>query len=204
MKIQFIFLKPDEIDKPISKIAIVNGLYLKSQLGKSIFCQSWSFTKESDAMWRVYSQGKNSVNISTTPRKLFISLFEIDNDIQKVFIGKVKYVKSLELKTLYRNNAENWIFQERGLGICKSLLYKRYPFKHENEVRLIYNTFLNAEKPILKYDFDPLEVFENIVFDPRIEYSQFMSRKEQLKKLGFKKPIIKSNLYKLPIYNTIK
>lgn len=240
MTTQFLFLKPDEIDKPIfkilsieyllemfstqkntllnpskwedpyenlflnSKISILNGLYLKSQLGKSVFCQSWSLTKESDAMWRIYSQDRNSVKISTTPRKLFNSLFEIDNDIQKVFVGKVKYIKSLDLQTLYADNAKSWIFEEKGVGICKSLLYKRYPFKHENEVRLIYNTFLNAEATILKYDFNPAELIENIVFDPRLEYSKFKNRKEQLKSLGFKKTIIKSNLYKVPIYNTIK
>lgn len=129
-----------------SKIEITNSLFLKSELGKSIFCQSWSFTKDSDAMWRIYSPDNNSVKISSTPRKLLKSLKEIDQDLNKVFIGKVNYLKSTELKSLYLNNSKKWVFEELGIGNAKSLLYKRYPFKHENEVRLIYNTFINAEK----------------------------------------------------------
>jgi hypothetical protein len=203
-------LNPSKWDDPYenlflnSKVEFITGVYLQSELGKSIFSQCWSFTKESDAMWRIYSQDNNSVKISTTPRKLFSSLFSIDNNIQKVFVGKVKYIKSLDLHSLYDINAKNWVFEEGGLGICKTLLYKRYPFKHENEVRLIYNTFINAEKQILKYDFNPDILIDKIVFDPRLDYSIFKERKIRLKELGFKKTTIKSNLYKLPVYNVIK
>jgi hypothetical protein len=187
-----------------SKIEITNGLFLKSELGKSIFCQSWSFTKDSDAMWRIYSPDNNSVKISSTPRKLLKSLTEIDQDLNKVFIGKVNYLKSTELKSLYLNNSKKWVFEELGIGNAKSLLYKRYPFKHENEVRLIYNTFINAEKKILKYTITPNDLIDNIVFDPRLKYSEFRKRKDFIKELGYNKTIIKSNLYKMPNYNIIK
>lgn len=203
-------LNPSKWDDPYenlflnSKVEYINGVSLQSELGKSIFSQCWSFTKESDAMWRIYSHDNNAVKISTTPRKLFSSLFNIDNNIQKVFVGKVKYIKSLDLQSLYDTNAKNWVFEEGGLGICRTLLYKRYPFKHENEVRLIYNTFINAEKHILKYDFNPHILIDSIVFDPRLDYPLFKERKVRLKELGFKKTIIKSNLYKLPVYNVIK
>ncbi len=83
-----------------STIEFVNGLSLKSELCKSMFCQSWSFTKESDAMWRIYSPDNNSVKISSTPRKLLKSLTAIDENSNKVFIGKVKYLKSIDLKSL--------------------------------------------------------------------------------------------------------
>jgi hypothetical protein len=182
----------------------VNGLQLKSELGKSMFCQCWSFTRESDTMWRAYSPLKNSVKISSTPRKLLSGLFEIDNNIQKVFVGKVKYLTSPKLEKLYRENAKEWIFEQGGLGKSKTLLYKRYPFKNENEVRLIYNTFTNAERLVLKYDFDPHFLVDNIVFDPRIDYSDFKSKKLSLQDLGIKKSIVKSNLYKSPNFNIIK
>ncbi|SCZ01169.1 hypothetical protein SAMN02927903_03356 [Flavobacterium caeni] len=182
----------------------ISGMKLKSQLGKSIFCQCWSFTKESDTMWRAYSTQKNSVKISSTPRKLLSGLLKIDKNVNKVFVGKVTYLTSPKLKKLFLENAKDWIFEQGGLGQCKTLLYKRYPFKNENEVRLIYNTFTNFERLILKYEIDPDDLIDNIVFDPRIEYSDFKSKKIKLQELGFKKSIVKSNLYKSPDYNTIK
>lgn len=187
-----------------SKVEFVQGTYLQSQLGKSIFAQCWSFTKESDAMWRIYSQDNHSVKISSTPRKLLNSLWEIDGDPNKVFLGKVKYLRSLDLKLLYTENSKIWVFEEGGLGQCKTLLYKRYPFNHENEVRLIYNTFLNADKLILKYDIDVNSLIDNVVFDPRLDYSIFKVRKQELMQLGCNKVIVKSNLYKLPLYNSIR
>ena len=187
-----------------SKIEFAGGTYLQSELGKSIFCQCWSFTKESDAMWRIYSQDHNSVKISTTPRKLITSLLEINNNYNKTFIGKVKYLKSPDLKLLFEQNAKNWVFEEGGLGHSKTLLHKRYPFKHENEIRLIHSTFINAERDILKYEIDPNNLIDNIVFDPHINYVKFKERKQNLRELGFKKTIIKSNLYKDPVYNSIK
>lgn len=187
-----------------SDVEISQGMYLKSELGKSMFCQCWSFTRESDTMWRVYSPTKNAVKISSTPRKLLAGLFDIDNNIHKVFVGKVKYITSQKLKKLFIDNAKNWMFEEGGIGLGKTLLYKRYPFKDENEVRLIYNTYTNAERSMLKYDFNPHDLVESIVFDPRIEYSEFKLNKSQLQELGFKKSIIKSNLYKSPNFNIIK
>lgn len=187
-----------------SKIEFAGATYLKSELGKSMFCQCWSFTKESDAMWRIYSLDYNSVKISTTPRKLITSFLEIHNDYNKTFIGKVKYLKSLDLKILFENNAKTWVFEEGGLGHTKTLLHKRYPFKHENEIRLIHNTFIDLESDILKYPIEPNNLIENIIFDPRIDYSIFKKRKQDLRELGFRKTIVKSNLYKLPIYNSIK
>jgi hypothetical protein len=186
-----------------SDVEISNGLYLKSELGKSVFCQCWSFTRESDTMWRVYSPTENGVKISSTPRKLLAGLFEIDDNIHKVFVGRVKYLTSPKLKKLFIENAKDWMFEQGGIGIGKTLLYKRYPFKDENEVRLIYNTYTNAEKSILKYDFNPHDLIENIVFDPRTAHAEFRMRKNKLKELGFKKSIVKSNLYKTPNYNII-
>ncbi len=182
----------------------ISGLQLKSELGKSMFCQCWSFTKESDTMWQAYSPNKNSVKISSTPRKLLSGLFELDQNIHKVFVGKVEYLTSLKLEKLFKEDAKDWIFEQGGLGISKTLLYKRYPFKSENEVRLIYNTFIDPKREILKYDFDPSQLVNEIVFDPNIDYLDFKSKKIKLRELGLKNNIVKSNLYKSPKFNIIK
>lgn len=116
----------------------------------------------------------------------------------------MKYIKSIDLKALYIENSKKWVFEEGGIGICKSMLYKRYPFHHEKEIRLIYNTFLNTDTSILKYDIKPIDLIDNIVFDPRLNLSDFKNKKSLLKEVGYDKLIIRSNLYKLPIYNIIK
>lgn len=161
----------------LNSIIEISGLQLKSELRRSMFCQCWSFTKESDTMWQAYSPNNNSVKISSTPRKLLSGLFELDPNIHKVFVGKVKYLTSSKLEKLFQEKAKDWVFEQGGLGKSKTLLYKRYPFKSENEVRLIYNTFTNFQQQILKYDFDPYQLITDIVFDPNIDYLEFKSKK---------------------------
>lgn len=41
----------------------------------NFYGQCWTQTRESDAMWRIYSPEKNGARITTTPRKLLQSLF---------------------------------------------------------------------------------------------------------------------------------
>lgn len=84
--------------------------------------------------------------------------------------------------------------------MIQSLLFKRLPFKHENEVRLIINTKFKSSinENIYPYFFNPLEVIDDIVFDPRINHEEFTKSKTLLKKLNFKKRIVKSKLYEMP------
>jgi hypothetical protein len=94
--------------------------------------------------------------------------------------------------------------------MIKTLLIKRKEFVHENELRLIYThsdpdqkkEYLNND--VFQYDFNPLEIIEQIVFDPRFDDGEYKSFKKILINFGFKSKIIKkSDLYQIPKFNLI-
>ena len=137
----------------------------------------------------------------TTPRKLLEALFRNDfysNSKRSAFIGKVKYYRTEKLINLLNKKGADWTLDHSGQGHAQSLLFKRIAFKHENEVRLIYNSFNKIQHPLCSFDLEPLDLIDDIVFDPRIQYSEFQVHKEKLLELGFKKRIVRSNLYKIP------
>ena len=71
------------------------------------------------------------------------------------------------------------------------------PFRHENEVRLIYNSNVKLGSEIYRFNIDPFDLFDDIVFDPRMEYDDFKKFKLFLTRLNYKRRIVKSNLYKV-------
>ncbi|SHO73264.1 DUF2971 domain-containing protein [Flavobacterium cucumis] len=175
----------------------------------NFYGQCWTQTRESDAMWRIYSPNKNGARITTTPRKLLKSLFiDTGNQINdfSCFLGKVQYYSTTKLCQHLDKNAIHWLIEPTGKGMIQSLLFKRLPFKHENEVRLIINTKFKPQRAkinIYPYLFNPLEIIDDIVFDPRINYEEYQNYKIQLRKLRFTNRIVKSILYDMPKF-TIK
>ncbi|TXK74165.1 DUF2971 domain-containing protein [Mesonia sp. K4-1] len=169
--------------------------------------QCWSRTRESDAMWRIYSRNKNGARIKTTPRKLLNSIYsKTHTDIRDgcCYIGKVSYLNTPQLKEHLEKNLAMWILGYVNDRIPQSFLFKRPAFRHENEVRLIYNSFMDTHKYDLRnfyYLIRPMDLIEDIVFDPRIEYEEFKKHKKFLIEKGFKKRIVKSKLYSIPELN---
>ncbi|SDX75705.1 DUF2971 domain-containing protein [Flavobacterium degerlachei] len=169
----------------------------------NFYGQCWTQTRESDAMWRIYSPKYNGARITTTPRKLLQSLFmDTGNDINdySCFLGKVNYYTTTKLREHLDKNALHWLIEPSGQGLTQSLLFKRIPFKHENEVRLLINTKFKTERgeSLYPYRFNPLDIIDDVVFDPRINYEEFQNYKTELRKLHFKKRIVKSKLYDMP------
>tara|TARA_R110000796_G_scaffold88850_1_gene191733 strand:- start:2335 stop:3102 length:768 start_codon:yes stop_codon:yes gene_type:complete len=168
-----------------------------------LYGQCWTRTRESDAMWRIYSPDKNGVRISTTPRKLLYSLSSTLDSVKNYssYIGKVEYFSTPKLKDYVNKNVDKWVyFDIDGRGLANSLLFKRNAFRHENEVRLIYNSKFKGYKSsdIFSYRINPLELIDDIIFDPRIEYAEFKRHKKNLKEFRFNKKIVKSILYHIP------
>lgn len=183
-----------------SKLKFKSGISLGIGLKENVYGQCWTKTRESDAMWRIYSPEKNGVRIATTPRKLLTDLF---NDVTpegnySAYIGRVKYYKTKELIKLLNTNAFDWIMDKTGEGPARTLLFKRITFKHENEVRLIYNSFNKFKNEKCAYEINAMELIDDIVFDPRIDFKQFKALKIKLRKIGFDKRIVRSNLYQIP------
>jgi hypothetical protein len=151
-------------------------------------------------MWRIYSPDKNGARIATTPRKLFKALYDSADKFRDIncFIGKVNYYTTPKLNRLLQNHASDWITDTIGAGQAQTLLFKRNAFKHENEYRLIFNSQGKINSDIYSFPIDPLDLIDDIVFDPRIEYNEFSIHKKELQKLGFNKRIVKSILYQAP------
>ena len=155
-----------------STIRFKSGISLGVGFRENLYGQCWSQTRESDALWRIYSPNKDGVRVMTTPKKLLEALFRNDvypNSKRSAFIGKVQYYKTEKLIKLLQKKGADWILDPSGRGPAQSLLFKRLAFKHENEVRLIYNSFNKFQHPLCSFDLEPHEVIDDIVFDPRIE-----------------------------------
>lgn len=173
--------------------------------------QCWSLTKESDAMWRIYSPDKNGVKVKTTIRKLFTSLFDVGGHYYKpngakynlcTFIGKVKYASTKTLIDMLKDEERmsSKIFDQSGWGQASSFFFKRVAFKHEKEVRLIYSDNINNQEDTFKFTIDPNNLFDEIVFDPRMAPVDYQEQKQKIIGLGYSNNIIQSGLYKLKTF----
>ena len=101
--------------------------------------QCWTLTKESDALWRIYSEKRNGVKIKSTIRKLFNPLFYNDDVHHKMngdeysvsaFIGKVKYSGTPKLISMLKDKdrMSNKIFDNTGWGQASTFYFKKMGF----------------------------------------------------------------------------
>ena len=71
-----------------------------------------------------------------------------------------------------KKRMSNKIFDQTGWGQASTFFFKRTAFKHEKEVRIIYNSQKNTDD-FYKINIDPFDLFDNIVFDPRMKEEDF-------------------------------
>lgn len=164
------------------------------------FGQCWSRHNASDAMWRIYSPDSNSVRIRTTIPKLADSLAKSSGKLKDIrcFIGKVRYLNNNQLiefgDTIFKGKLP------QPYEIAETLLVKRPAFKHENEVRLLY--FKGEDETyqdIYQYDIDPHSLIDQIMVDPRVEYSKYKEIRAEIKsRTKFNGKILRSLLYTPP------
>lgn len=184
---------------------------------ETIYGQSWTLYEESDALWRIYSSNENwGVKVKTTIKKLFTAI----KNSKKVslegglpYMGKVSYLKIEEIKNYtssiyYNSNVTHSL-------ILNPLLIKREEFCHEREVRLLYtfdhtkligsceySDLINSKNKfpeLLRIKINPQDVFDEIVFDPRISLDKLEIYIEELNSLC-NLPIFKSHLYEAPAF----
>jgi hypothetical protein len=185
-----------------------------ASLRKPIYAQCWSQVRESDTLWRAYSRfskddtaGRNrfpddeGVQVRSTPRKLLRALGKRapSNPEESCFIGGVSYLKRDQLTQFIANEVERGQLEAFGgaRGHAESVLFKRDAYEHETEVRLIYvdldERFQNARTLAVTCPIE--EVFDEIVFDPRLATFERLEREEEARKLGYTGPIGRSDLY---------
>jgi hypothetical protein len=92
------------------------------------------------------------------------------------------------------------IFDQSGWGQASTFFFKRVAFRHEKEVRLIYNSQNDNQFDTFKFDINPIDIFDEIVFDPRMAETDYQDQKNKVIDWGFDKSIIQSGLYKLKTF----
>ena len=164
------------------------------EMREKVYGQCWTQHRETDAMWRIYSSDTNGAKVRTTPRKLLEALKHTNSRFGDVtcFIGKVQYKSQKDLVTSLKGID---LFNANGAGIAKSLLLKRREFSHEREVRLIYTEGRGA---IHAVPIDPSDMFDEIVFDPRMDPHLYAAYKAAVSAKNFRGRVAQSVLYKPP------
>jgi hypothetical protein len=175
---------------------------------EKFYGQCWTLnTEETDALWRIYSPDKDGVRVKTTLRKLFDNFYDPNHKWAMIsfYIGKIIYESSVEIQQFFENPSNlNMIFQTSGEGSVQTLLVKRLEFKHENEVRLIYSANDETDdttSPIYQYRFNPNDILDELLFDPRFDDRLYETKKAKFSAQGFTKTIGKSTLYHVPDFN---
>jgi len=171
------------------------------------FGQCWTLHRETDAMWRIYSENQTGVKVRTTIGKLFNSLYSTLNDTPDLhcWIGRVEYLTKKVLIEQIQSGFINEvpILNSNGVGLAQTLLIKREEFRHEREVRLLYSKRNKEKKRVHKYEMNPNEVFDQLIFDPRRPDADNLHLVEFFKDNGFTGYIGSSQLYQLPDSLTI-
>ena len=169
----------------------------------SFYGQCWTISKETDALWRIYSPDKNSVKIKSTIGDLLRADFILDSageftTISK-YIGKVKYLSHTKIS--------DWVdIKRRETGLINSQILtesqfiKRKEFAHEKEIRLIAtiigdSTSSEEDQRQLFLKIEPNNFIKEITFDPRICKTSFICRSQLLNKLGYQNSTKRSSLY---------
>ena len=199
---RLVLVPPIKWDDPFENWLLSSRVKLSStgELGdmesirNKVYGQCWTQHRETDAMWRIYSSDTNGAKVKTTPRKLLEALKADTPQFSDVscIIGKVRYQTQKQLVSSLKSLD---LFNTNGSGVAKSLLYKRREFSHEREVRIVYTEGTGAIHP---FTIDPNSIFDEIVFDPRVDKHLFSAYKTAVVAKGFPGRVDQSVLYKPP------
>lgn len=179
------------------------GFPLKGRL----FCSCMTQTPTSEAHWNNYSKGQIGISLKIKRESLVNVLKKYTNDYN-VYIGKVNYIKTNDLKKKISEIPGIGTIQPLILSnhelLIKLLLLKRIAFTYEDEIRIIIvkknKTKENGIK--LPYTIQPSDLIERITIDPNVGKNVEVMLKDLFKKqYGFNE-VYKSQLYSMP--NNIK
>ncbi len=183
-----------------SKFRLPTGEIATIGFRDHFYGQCWSTRSQSEALWRLYSETKESVRIRSTPRKLFTGLCKHLGPWAHVlaFIGKVEYFGEKRLiahaKTIFAN-----IGLPGSLDFARTLLFKRNAFRHEEEIRLLYLPKGDPTGDLFSYPIVPSDIVDDIRLDPRLDLKEEKKLKKEIQRqTGFKGTIEKSALYDPP------
>lgn len=205
---KLVLVNPEKWDDPFENFFLranavesSGALVYLDDIAKSWYGQCWTFTEDSDALWRIYSSKKDGIRVMTTVRKLFSLIWNETDDFKSLnyFIGAVEYKDRNEIEE-FMNNTSFWDIALGGQndGFAKLLCMKRNEFNHENEVRLlIHDNNKHGKDGCFEVDIEYQNIFDEICLDPRLEDSEFANLKTEIEPLAGSIPITQSGLYKV-------
>lgn len=174
-----------------------------------VFAQCWTLKEESDLMWNNFIPDNIGVKVEVTLKNLNNSI-QNNSDIR--FIGKMKYLTIKEIEN-YFSQTFILTLDDIAKPIFESLLIKRKEFSEEHEVRILFfDLFRNNKSNKIfivnknpndyKDDFTTIsispELFEKVVFHPKMSDKSISKYKSQIRGFGYKGEIEKSKLYNIP------
>lgn len=173
-----------------------------------IYGQSWTLLKSSDAMWRIYSHlpedtsiaelENTAIRVQTNIEKLFDVAYSADDCMATMRMGEVNYLDDNALMQWMLSNCQIKSGRHLNELMFGSLLIKRKPFEHEQELRWLKILDSQTDHPdFLSYDINPSDFFEEFVIDPRIQDNSIIEAVKNLINDKIQIPIRQSQLYKL-------
>jgi hypothetical protein len=176
----------------------------------SLYGQCWTFLEESEAMWRIYAPNKNGVKVKTTIYNLIETMQLQMYAIAEMcpYIAKVKYQSVEELEKFYNELVNNFTGHSEKdiLNLVNSITIKRFEYKYEEEVRLIYfEPFETLKTDTIRFKIDPEFQFDEIILDPRMNDDLCNIYIKIINEYFGYPPTLKfekSTLYALPKFNT--
>lgn len=173
-----------------------------------VWAQCWSLNPGSDTLLRAYSrvsidpnsQRNNArdaegVIVNTTVRHLLSAAegWHADGADSHFVIGRVEYMDDSEIGQRIVNacNTDGYgpAFFGTVQGRAESLLWKRFYFEHEQEVRLMLIARSWPEyQPVPKVRsvrIDPNSLFHSISFDPRLIPFERIEREAEVREAGY-------------------
>lgn len=195
------FANPSSWKDPFEK-RFLNAKYIrdnkevKFKWKDRVFCSCFTQTITSEAFWNTYTQNSIGIEFRIDRKKLLEELKKAD-DSYKIYIGKVEYLKTEDIKRGLRSipfnppipNSTNL---NTDLFAARLFLLKRIAFSYEDEIRIIIvkenSTKQNGIGFI--YNCENTSLVQRIVIDPNIgDYTLSVLKRVFIEDFGFK-PII--------------
>lgn len=176
-----------------------------NNLAADWYGQCWTYNDDTDAMWRIYSHGKDGIKVKTTVRKLVESFYD-DGDrfaSLKFFVGQVIYCTEADIAALMSNvTFQDIVFGGQADKFAELLCVKREAFEHEKEFRLLYQDIdpKRGAAGVALFDLDMNIVCDEIVLDPRLADPDAAAIEGEIKAAGCTLPISRSALYRVPTF----
>ena len=127
-----------------------DGILTLNGVVDSVYGSCWSATPlDSPYEWNVFSHGRPSVRLQSTPGKLLNAVMSPGNPyymLQHV-IGKMKYLSEPDIEAYFSDPDWQKHLDSLGIGISASFLRLNANLSTENEVRLLYEHLKHERTP---------------------------------------------------------